>query len=92
MLIAIGAAIGFGKLLVGGERLTLRLILGRIIIGAGLATSAGAALLMFNDMSPTALVGVASLIGIGGQSVLEEALRRILGRLPTVNDEGGRSQ
>jgi len=79
-LVVLGAAIGLGKLFVGSARLTLRSVVGQTIVGAGLATSAGAALLMFNDMPPTALVGIASLIGCGGQSTLEIAIRRYLGR------------
>ncbi|WP_321782308.1 holin [Burkholderia pyrrocinia] len=87
-LIAIGAVIGFGKVLVGGERLRLRLVLGRMIIGAGLSTSAGAALIMFNELSPTALVGVASIIGIMGQQALEVLVQRVIGK-PVSADAGG---
>lgn len=79
-LMVLGAAIGLGKLFVGNSRLTLRAVVGQTIVGAGLATSAGAALIMFNDMPPTALVGIAALIGCGGQSTLEIAIRRYLGR------------
>ncbi|MBR8317308.1 holin, partial [Burkholderia dolosa] len=35
-LVILGAAIGLGKLLVGRERLTVRILLGRMIIGAAL--------------------------------------------------------
>ncbi|WP_175689712.1 holin [Burkholderia anthina] len=79
-LVAVGAGIGLGKLLVGGERLTVRILLGRMIIGAGLSSSAGAILIMFKELEPTALIGVASAIGILGQSVLEAAAQRFIGR------------
>lgn len=79
-LIVIGAVIGLGKLFLGGERMTVRLLLGRMIIGAGLSTSAGAALIMFNELSPTALVGVASIIGIMGQQALEVLVQRVIGK------------
>ena len=80
-LFIIGAVIGLGKLLVGGERLSVRIVLGRMIIGAALSASAGAVLIMFHDLSPTALVGVASAIGILGQSVLEAAVQKFVGGL-----------
>ncbi|MGU7854958.1 holin [Burkholderia orbicola] len=67
LFVSIGAAIGLGKLFLGGERLTLRLLLGRMIIGAGLSTSAGAILIVFNELPPIALVGVASTVGIMGK-------------------------
>ncbi|WP_244132515.1 phage holin family protein [Burkholderia lata] len=51
-----------------------------MIIGAGLSTSAGAALIMFNELSPTALIGVASIIGIMGQQVLEAVVQRVIGK------------
>jgi len=82
-LIVLGGAIALGRLLIGGGSLTVREILGQIMVGAGLATSAGAALLVFHDMSATALVGVGALIGCGGQSFLETAIRRYLGRSPS---------
>ncbi|MBR8316076.1 holin [Burkholderia dolosa] len=82
-LVILGAAIGLGKLLVGRERLTVRILLGRMIIGAALSSSAGAILIMFKELEPTALIGVASAIGILGQSVLEAVAQRFLGRTPT---------
>lgn len=85
-LVAVGAGIGLGKLLVGGERLTVRILLGRMIIGAGLSSSAGAILIMFKELEPTALIGVASAIGILGQSVLEAAAQRFIGRTPAQSE------
>ncbi|VWD62543.1 holin [Burkholderia contaminans] len=87
-LVVLGAVIGLGKLLVGGERLTVRILLGRMIIGAGLSSSAGAILIMFKELEPTALIGVASAIGILGQSVLEATAQRFLGR-PTSESANG---
>ncbi|WP_175692720.1 holin [Burkholderia ambifaria] len=87
-LVVFGAVIGLGKLLVGGERLTVRILLGRMIIGAGLSSSAGAILIMFKELEPTALIGVASAIGILGQSVLEAAAQRFLGRTSAQQENG----
>ncbi|KAF9396915.1 hypothetical protein CPC16_004248, partial [Podila verticillata] len=70
-LIIIGAVIGLGKMLIGGERIKPRLVIGRVIIGAALAMSAGAVLTAFPNLPPTGLVGIASLFGILGQNMLE---------------------
>ena len=82
----IGVLIVLGKLLVSGERVSVRVALGRMIIGAGLSMSAGAALMIFPNLSPTALIGIASAIGILGQSVLEAAVQKYVGRLPERDD------
>lgn len=87
MLFGVGSVIALGKLLVGGERLTIRIVLGRMIIGAALSASAGSILVMYSDISSTALVGVASAIGILGQSVLEAAAQKFVGRLPDRKDD-----
>jgi len=87
-LVVLGAVIGLGKLLVGGERLTVRILLGRMIIGVGLSSSAGAILIMFKELEPTALIGFASAIGILGQSVLEAAAQRFIGRTPAQPENG----
>ncbi len=75
-LALIGALIALGKLLAGGEKLTLRLCAGRVIIGAALSMVAGAALAMIPDLSVTALIGLGSALGICGQSVLEAGVQR----------------
>ncbi|MGF6878342.1 holin [Paraburkholderia sp. MM5477-R1] len=90
MLLGLGAVIGLGKLLAGGEAISARLVVGRMIIGAGLSASAGAVLMIFKEMPPTALVGIASAIGILGQSVLEAAVQKFVGKLPDDRDEGSR--
>ncbi|WP_153100816.1 holin [Paraburkholderia hayleyella] len=82
MMLIVGAAIGLGKLLVGEERISARIVLGRMIVGAALSASAGAILIMFHDLPPTALIGVASALGILGQSVLEGVVQKFLERLP----------
>ncbi|NUX55908.1 holin [Paraburkholderia youngii] len=89
ILFCLGAVIGLGKLMVGGEPMSLRLVVGRMIVGAGLSASAGAVLMVFQDMPPTALVGIASAIGILGQSVLEAAVQKFVGKLPGDRGEGG---
>jgi hypothetical protein len=75
-LAGVGAAMAFGKLLAGGERVTLRLIVGRLIIGAGLSMAAATALMMIPNVSPAALIGLGSALGILGQSFLERLVQR----------------
>ncbi len=81
-LIIIGAVIGLGKMLIGGERIKPRLVIGRVIIGAALAMSAGAVLTAFPNLPPTGLVGIASLFGILGQNMLEAIVQKFAGQWP----------
>jgi len=45
----VGAVITLGKLLAGGKHVSAWVALGRMIVGAGLSTSAEAVLLIFDD-------------------------------------------
>ena len=76
LLIAIGAAIGFAKLLVSDEKLTWRLTIGRTILGAATSTIAGAIILQIPDINPRALISLASALGIMGSTFLESWLKR----------------
>ncbi|KAB0641559.1 hypothetical protein WT67_29535 [Burkholderia stagnalis] len=79
-LAAIGGAIAMGKLLVGNEPLTARLIIGRTIVGSGLSVAAGAALTLFPDLPPLAVTGLGACFGILGQSYLELLAMRAINR------------
>ena len=74
LLIAIGAAIGFAKLLVSDEKLTWRLTIGRTILGAATSTIAGAIILQIPDINPLALISLASALGIMGSTFIENWL------------------
>ncbi|KWI31904.1 holin [Burkholderia ubonensis] len=87
ILMILGSAIALGKLLVMHEPITIRVLIGRMILGAGLSMSAGAALIMFDTMTPTALIGVASALGILGQSALESLARRVIDAQPRRPDD-----
>lgn len=63
LLIVIGACIGFAKLLVSDEKLTWRLTIGRTII------------LQIPDISPLALIAIASALGILGSTFIENWLK-----------------
>ena len=75
LLIAIGAAIGFAKLLVSDEKLTWRLTIGRTILGAATSTIAGAIILQIPDINPLALIAIASALGIMGSTFIENWLK-----------------
>ena len=75
LLIAIGAAIGFAKLLVSDEKLTWRLTIGRTILGAATSTIAGAIILQIPDINPLALISLASALGIMGSTFIENWLK-----------------
>jgi len=60
----------------GGEKITVRLFAGRVIVGAALSTAACAALAVVPDLPQLALVGIGSALGISGQSFLEMLVQR----------------
>ena len=91
-LLSLGALIAMGKILIGGEPLTTRLIIGRMIIGAALSASAGAFLMVFKDLPSTALIGIASALGILGQSYLELIAAKFIGRDKEADKEADKEQ
>lgn len=76
MLLVIGALIAMGKLLASDERITLRLAAGRVILGSATSLVAGMLLLQIPDISPLALMGTGSALGIAGAQAVEAAMRR----------------
>ncbi len=75
-LIVIGGLIGMSKLLVSPEKLTFRVIIGRTILGSASSLVAGLVLLQIPDISPLALVGIGSALGILGSTFIEEYLKK----------------
>ncbi|SAK15838.1 phage holin family 2 protein [Burkholderia multivorans] len=80
-LVIMGALIGVAKLLVSDEQLTFRLVAGRAILGSASSMVAGVALMQIPDLSPLALLGIGSALGIIGSQYLEMLLRRHVKRL-----------
>jgi len=78
-LLLIGAVIALGKVLASNEKITPRLIAGRVILGSAISVAAGAAMVQFPDMSPLAVNGVGAGLGILGYQFCEMWLRRRLG-------------
>ncbi len=75
-LAAAGAAIGVAKMLVSGEELSFRVILGRAILGSATSMLAGVMLMQFPAMPPLALLAVGSGLGIVGQQYIEKWIIR----------------
>ncbi|MFS7361458.1 holin [Rahnella inusitata] len=78
-LLFIGGVIALGKVLASNEKITPRLIAGRVILGSAISVAAGAALVQFPDLSPVAINGLGSGLGILGYQFCELWLRRRLG-------------
>lgn len=76
LLLIVGASIALGKLLAGDDPITLRLAAGRIILGSASSLVAGMLLLQIPDISPLALLGTGSALGIAGAQFVEAAMRR----------------
>lgn len=64
------------KLLVSPEKLTFRVIIGRTILGSVSAVVASLVLLQILDISPLALLGIGSALGILGSTFIEEYLKK----------------
>lgn len=76
MLIVIGGLIGMSKLLVSKEPLSVRLLIGRTILGSATSLIAGVVILQIPNVSPLALIGLASALGILGSTFIEEYLKK----------------
>ena len=64
------------KLLVSSEPLSVRLIIGRTILGSATSVIAGAVLLQVPDINPLALLGIACAFGSLGSTFIEEYLKK----------------
>ncbi len=75
----IGIITGLGHLMASKEVLTWRIVAGRCLSTAGIATAAGVVLLAFPGVSPLAQIGVAAALASLGTSGLERLIQRVLG-------------
>lgn len=75
----IGVLTGLGQLMASKEELTWRIIAGRCLSTAGIATAAGVILLAFPGVPPIAQIGVAAALASLGTSGLERLIQRVLG-------------
>lgn len=72
ILVAVGSLIGLGQLLASKEKLTGRIIIGRMLSSGGLALCAASALQYYPNIDPLALAGIAAVIASLGTSFLEK--------------------
>lgn len=79
-LVLVGAAIGIGKLLASDEKLTVRIVLGRSIVSAGLALAAAGVLAWVPGLSITAQMGIAAGLSSLGTSTIEGLLKIYVGK------------
>lgn len=82
-LFIVGGLIGMSRLLVSSDPLSVRLIVGRTILGSATSSIAGVVLIQFPTLSPIALVAIACALGILGSTYIEEYLKK------NVNKWGG---
>lgn len=64
-LFMIGVLIVVGKVLAGGEPITPRLFIGRMLLGGFVSMVAGVVLVQFPDLSLPAVCGIGSMLGSG---------------------------
>lgn len=76
---AIGVLTGLGQLMASKERLTWRIVIGRCLSSAGIATAAGVILLAMPNVSPLAQIGLAAALASLGTSGLERLIQKMLG-------------
>ncbi len=62
-LFMIGVLIVVGKVLAGGEPITPRLFIGRMLLGGFVSMVAGVVLVQFPDLSLPAVCGIGSMLG-----------------------------
>ncbi|ACT06382.1 phage holin family protein [Dickeya chrysanthemi] len=75
-LFIIGTLIAAGKVLAGSEPITLRLFVGRVMLGGFVSMMAGIALVQFPDLSPVAINGIGAALGIAGYQTIELLIQR----------------
>ncbi|WP_409309021.1 phage holin family protein [Pectobacterium sp. B1J-3] len=75
-LFVIGVLIAVGKVLAGSEPITLRLFIGRMLLGGFVSMVAGVVLVQFPNLPLTAICGIGSMLGIAGYQTIELLIQR----------------
>ncbi|EOC0418877.1 phage holin family protein [Cronobacter malonaticus] len=75
-LFMIGVLIVVGKVLAGGETITARLFIGRMLLGGFVSMVAGVVLVQLPQLPFEAVCGLGSMLGIAGYQVIEVAIQR----------------
>jgi hypothetical protein len=74
----LGALIGLGQLLDSAENLSWRIVVGRALVSAGLASTAPALLTWFPQMPRMAEFAFAAVLASLGTSAIQSIVRRLL--------------
>jgi hypothetical protein len=74
----LGALIGLGQILDSAEQLSWRVVVGRALVSAGLASTAPALLAWFPQMPRMAEFAFAAVLASLGTSALQSLVRRVL--------------
>ena len=75
-LIISGALIAIDKMMSGSEPITLRLFIGRVILGSAVSLMAGSLLIWIPGIPPLAITGLGSALGIAGFQLVELWLKK----------------
>ncbi|CFW61886.1 holin family protein 2 [Yersinia enterocolitica] len=75
-LAILGGLIALGKVLASDEPITVRLFVGRVILGSATSVAAAAGLGWVPGISPLAVTGLGAAAGIAGHQAVELWLRR----------------
>lgn len=78
-LAVVGAVLTIGKLLADGEKLNIKRMVGRVIVGSGLSMAAASILTLYPDLPVVGLVGVASVLSTLGVHFLEDIVSKKFG-------------
>ena len=76
----IGILTALGQLMGSKDRLTWRIVVGRCLTTAGIATASGVILLAIPSVPPIAQIGLAAALASLGTSGLERLIQRLLGK------------
>lgn len=77
----LGGLAAAGRVLASAEPVTLRLFVGRTLLGSALGVSAAALLVNFPELDPLAIAGAGAAMGVAGYQVIEIFLRHLRRKL-----------
>lgn len=79
ILVGLGAAVGLGQLLASGEKITARLLCGRVITAGGIGAAASIPLSWMPSIPDAAVYGLACGLVTLGVAGVERIAQRFLG-------------
>ncbi|HGH3388618.1 TPA: holin [Citrobacter freundii] len=67
----LGGIAAASRVLAGAEPITLRLFVGRTLLGSALGVSAAALLVRYPNLDPLAIAGLGTAMGVAGYQIVE---------------------